>query len=261
MATVAAAATAGAVVVVPLRTNALELGLSSTEQQHHGRVMSLCAHARYLTGRLLASDYYQKRGGASFLGAKGTARGGGVGGGGGGGGMLGSSDGLGLGEEGEGGGESLGGSSFAASSSSPSSMALAAQPMTRGQLRESFVKTTMAPEFNRLEQLLRLCCPSDATASKGDSSSGSSSSSSIAPTAAEASSGAPAALPVIGATAAAGGRITAADVAMASMLSLYNSEFPPGHLQQFPMIRMYEGRVGGMVSADFDHQLLAKRAL
>ena len=72
VATVAAAATAGAVVVVPLRTNALELGLSSTEQQHHGRVMSLCARARYLTGRLLASDYYQKRGGGSFLVADGT---------------------------------------------------------------------------------------------------------------------------------------------------------------------------------------------
>jgi hypothetical protein len=48
---------------------------------------------------------------------------------------------------------------------------------------------------------------------------------------------------------------------MASMLSLYNSEFPPEYLQQFPMIRMYEKRVGGMISADFDHQLLAKRAL
>ena len=204
---------------------------------------------------------------------------------------MGSSDGLGLGG-GEGGGGPLGGSSFAASSSSPSSMSLAAQPMTRGQLRESFVKTTMAPEFHRLEQLLRQCCPSDATtsstvaaadgsrsggrgsggggsSSSGGSSKGSSRSSSkggssrggVAPTAAGACSGVPAALPVIGATAAAGGRITAADVAMASMLSLYNSEFPPGHLQQFPMIRMYEGRVGGMVSADFDHQLLAKRAL
>jgi hypothetical protein len=32
-------------------------------------------------------------------------------------------------------------------------------------------------------------------------------------------------------------------------------------LQQFPMFRMYEERVGGMMPADFDHQLLAKRAL